>query len=82
LANGLLVKGPSEIDMKVYCSSPEQEEQRVRQLADLRREAEAGGQSVLERALAYPRSVAGVSVALLGARNIEQLRPLLRAAGN
>jgi hypothetical protein len=30
--------------------------------------------------LDYPRSVAGVSVTLLGARSIEQLRPLLEAA--
>jgi len=77
LANGLLVKRPDEIDLKAYCSSPEQAEQRARQLAELRREAETSGLSLLRGAVAYPGSVPGVSVTLLGARNVEQLRPLL-----
>lgn len=81
LANGLLVKSPAEIDFKGYCSSPEQEQHRARQLAQLRGEAEASGQSVLSRALEYPVSVPGVSVSLLGARSTEQLRGLLAAAG-
>jgi aryl-alcohol dehydrogenase-like predicted oxidoreductase len=80
LANGLLVKPAEEIDLKAYCSSPEQEQHRARQLAALRSAAAAGGPSVLRQALDYPRSVAGVSVTLLGARNIDQLRPLLAAA--
>src|SRR6478752_931211 len=46
LANGLLAKPASEIDLKGYCSSPAQEEHRARQLADLRREAELDGRSV------------------------------------
>jgi aryl-alcohol dehydrogenase-like predicted oxidoreductase len=81
LANGLLAKPPSEIDLKGYCSSPEQEQQRARQLDELRREAESSGRSVLSRALSYPVSVPGVSVSLLGARNVEQLRALLTTAG-
>jgi aryl-alcohol dehydrogenase-like predicted oxidoreductase len=80
LANGLLVKPTSEISFSTYCSSPAQEEQRAQQLAELQREVVASGRPLLERALAYPPSVPGVSVALLGARSIDQLRPLLAAA--
>jgi aryl-alcohol dehydrogenase-like predicted oxidoreductase len=80
LANGLLVKRPDEIDLKGYCSSPEQEALRVEQLSALRQAAEQSGRSVLQSAIAYPGSVPGVSVTLLGARNIEQLRPLLDVA--
>jgi aryl-alcohol dehydrogenase-like predicted oxidoreductase len=80
LANGLLVKSEAGLDLKGYCNSPEQIEQRTRQLADLRAEAAATGKSMLRRALDYPASVAGVSVTLLGARSVDQLRPLLQAA--
>jgi len=80
LANGLLVKRPDEIDLKGYCSSPAQELQRTEQLAALRREAADTGRSVLRSAIAYPGSVPGVSVTLLGARSIEQLASLLEAA--
>jgi len=78
LANGLLVKAPDQIDLKGYCSSPEQEQKRAAQLAELRATSNSG-ETVLQKALAYPLSVPGVSVALLGARSIEQLRPLLAA---
>jgi aryl-alcohol dehydrogenase-like predicted oxidoreductase len=79
LANGLLVKPREEIDLKKYCSSPEQEVQRAQQLEELWREKESSGGSVLRRALTYPGSVAGVSVTLLGVRNVDQLAPLLEA---
>lgn len=82
LANGLLAKAAADIDLRGYCSSPEQEVLRARQLADLDREAQTSGRSVLSRALAYPGSVPGVSVSLLGARSVEQLRALLLAAGS
>jgi aryl-alcohol dehydrogenase-like predicted oxidoreductase len=77
LANGLLVKAPAEIDLDVYCRSPEEREQRVRQLAELRN---IPG-SLTRRALDYPRAVPGVSVTLLGVRNVVQLGSLLSAAG-
>jgi aryl-alcohol dehydrogenase-like predicted oxidoreductase len=80
LANGLLVKPSDQIDLKGYCNSPEQQEHRQRQLAELRAEADRRGQSVLRRALDYPSTVPGVSVTLLGARSVEQLRHLLDAA--
>lgn len=82
LANGLLVKRADQIDLKGYCSSPEQEATRARQLSDLREEVAKGGPSLLRRALEYPTSVTGVSVSLLGARNVEQLRTLLQAASS
>ncbi|HXK16875.1 MAG TPA: aldo/keto reductase [Polyangiaceae bacterium] len=80
LANGLLVKSAAEIELKSYCSSPEQEAQRIDQLSALQRTASESGRSVLQSAVAYPSSVPGVSVTLLGARNVEQLRTLLDAA--
>jgi aryl-alcohol dehydrogenase-like predicted oxidoreductase len=79
LGNGLLAKPADQIDLKANCSSAEQEAERVRQLADLRRAAEARGRSLLQDAVAYPPGVPGVSVTLLGARNVEQLSGLLDA---
>jgi aryl-alcohol dehydrogenase-like predicted oxidoreductase len=80
LANGLLVKRTDDIDLKGYCNSPEQEAHRARQLLELRREAETSGLPLLRRALDYPSTVPGVSVTLLGARSVQQLRQLLVAA--
>ncbi len=65
--------------MKSYCSSPEQEVLRARQLDELWQERESSGVPVIRRALSYPGSVPGVSVTLLGARNTEQLEALLKA---
>jgi aryl-alcohol dehydrogenase-like predicted oxidoreductase len=79
LANGLLVKPAAEIDIKRYCSSAEEEKHRVSQLEALRAAPTTDG-SLLRRAIAYPRSVEGVSVTLLGARNVEQLQSLLSEA--
>lgn len=79
LANGLLVKPADQIDLKGFCSSPEQERHRSQQLDELRRATGGDPQALLKRALDYPRSVPGVSVTLLGARSIAQLRPLLDA---
>jgi aryl-alcohol dehydrogenase-like predicted oxidoreductase len=80
LANGLLVKPLADVDLKQYCKSPEEEARRTAQLEALQRASVAGGSSIMKQALDYPRSVAGVSVTLLGARNIEQLRRLLDEA--
>jgi aryl-alcohol dehydrogenase-like predicted oxidoreductase len=78
LANGLLVKDTSTVDLAGYCTSPEQVEQRKKQLADLRRRSEAEKVAVADLALAYVSGIEGVSVSLLGARTFEQLRSLLR----
>jgi len=79
LGNGLLAKPAEQIDLKANCSSPEQEAQRLRQLEDLRRAAQASGRSLLQTAVAYPLGVRGVSVTLLGARSLSQLSGLLDA---
>lgn len=78
LANGLLVKSAGEIDLKQYCSSPEQEAQRTRQLDELRARAKAGGQTLATLALEFATRQPGVSVTLIGARSREQLLGLLR----
>lgn len=80
LGNGLLAKAPEQIDLKANCSSVEEEERRAAELSALRRAAAERGQSLLQMALAYPPTVAGVGVTLLGARHVEQLRGLLDAA--
>lgn len=77
LGNGLLAKPAEQLDLKANCSSPEQEAERAVQLAQLRDAASARGRTLLQDALSYPPSVGGVSVTLLGARNVEQLRGLL-----
>jgi aryl-alcohol dehydrogenase-like predicted oxidoreductase len=78
LANGLLVKRAGEFDLKQYCSSPEQEAQRTRQLEELRARANAEGKSLATLALEFATRQPGVSVTLLGARSKEQLFGLLR----
>lgn len=80
LGNGLLAKPVNEVDLQANCSSPEEVELRARQLAELRSVAAANGRSLLFDALRYPVSVPGVSVTLLGARTVEQLRGLLSSA--
>jgi aryl-alcohol dehydrogenase-like predicted oxidoreductase len=82
LGNGLLAKPASQIDLKAVCSSPEEEARRAAQLQELRGAAEAKQRTLLQDALAYPPGVSGVSVTLLGARTVEQLRGLLDAAGS
>ncbi|RYZ04685.1 MAG: aldo/keto reductase [Myxococcales bacterium] len=80
LGNGLLAKPADQVDLKANCSSVEEEERRAMQLAELRGAAAARGLTLLQTALAYPPSVPGVGVTLLGARSVEQLRGLLSAA--
>jgi aryl-alcohol dehydrogenase-like predicted oxidoreductase len=76
LANGLLAKPAADIDLQKYCNSPEEVTLRASQLATLRTD----GADPLRRALDFPRSVDGVSVTLLGARNWDQLQKLLTTA--
>jgi aryl-alcohol dehydrogenase-like predicted oxidoreductase len=78
LANGLLVKDAAQVDLKAYCRSPEEEARRAQQLDLCRSEALAAGCSVGELALRFVTGLEGVSVALIGARSVEQLEALLR----
>lgn len=77
LANGLLVKAAGDVDLKGYCSSEEEVQKRTRQLAGLRRQAADSGVSIASLALRFASEQAGVSVALVGARNVTQLETLL-----
>lgn len=78
LANGLLVKEEHEIDLKAFCSSPEQEAERRELLSRLRSEARDRGVTLARLALDHVLSTKGVSVALVGARSEQQLRGVLR----
>jgi aryl-alcohol dehydrogenase-like predicted oxidoreductase len=79
LGNGLLAKPEGQIDIRANCSSDEEAARRVTQLAELRQQAAERGSSLLQTALAYPPTVPGVNVTLLGARSVEQLQALLDA---
>jgi len=77
LANGLLVKPATEIDLKGYCSSEDEIPKRIAQLAQYRQQAENEGVSLATLALRYASRLEGVSVALIGARSVDQLRTML-----
>ena len=79
LANGLLVKEASDIDLGNYVRSDDERKLREEQLVTIRRQAKDEGRSLMTKALRYAADTDGVSVALVGARNFEQLRGLLRA---
>jgi aryl-alcohol dehydrogenase-like predicted oxidoreductase len=79
LANGLLAKKPEEIELAAYCL-PEEQALRREQLATYRREASDAGRPLAGIALDYVANVEGVSVTLVGARSIDQLRTLLSQA--
>ncbi len=77
LANGLLVKPAADLDLKGYCSSEEEVTKRIAQLAEYREQAAQEGISLATLALRYASRLEGVSVALIGARSVEQLRSML-----
>lgn len=76
LANGLLAKRPEDIDLATYCS-PSELALRTEQLATYRKQAADAGRSLPGMALDYVAGVEGVSVTLIGARSVDQLRALL-----
>jgi len=78
LANGLLIKDPSAIDLRSYCSSDEEALKRSEQLKVFRQQAADAGISLANLALKYTTELSGVSVTLLGARSLDQLQGLLR----
>jgi aryl-alcohol dehydrogenase-like predicted oxidoreductase len=78
LANGLLIKEAHEVDLEKYCSSEEEQLKREQQLKDFRRQAAEAGISLATLALKYASELRGVSVALLGARSVDQLQSLLK----
>ena len=78
LCNGLLVKQANEVDLKSYCSSDEEVQKRIEQLQEFRQQAEAAGVALPTLAMRYASQLDGVSVALIGARSVEQLQTLLK----
>ncbi len=80
LANGVLAKGPGEVDLAAYWQSPEERKLREGQLAQFREQAAQSGGSLARSALEYVSGVDGVSVSLLGVRTVDQLRGLLALA--
>ncbi len=77
LANGILAKRADEIDLAAYVQSPDERRLREEQLTKFRKQAADEGRSLARIALDYVAAVDGVSVALVGARNVGQLRGLL-----
>ena len=77
LANGLLAKRPDQIDLAAYCHSADEQKRREEELTKYRREAEEKGSSLARVAMDFVAGVDGVSVALLGARSVDQLHGLL-----
>ena len=78
LANGLLVKDEREIELKNFCSSAEQQQQRALELAGYRKTAAERKMPLARLALEYVTGTEGVSVALVGASRLEQLTATLR----
>jgi aryl-alcohol dehydrogenase-like predicted oxidoreductase len=78
LGNGLLAKeNAAQLDLAPYCSSAEQVELRKQQLADLQKQATDRGITLTRMAIEFASRSNGISVALVGARNPQQLRRLL-----
>jgi aryl-alcohol dehydrogenase-like predicted oxidoreductase len=77
LANGIFAKKAEEVDLTSYCQSPEERKLREDLLADCRRRAIENRSSITRIALDYVSKTEGVTVALVGARSVDQLRGLL-----
>jgi aryl-alcohol dehydrogenase-like predicted oxidoreductase len=77
LANGLLVKKASEIDVRSYCQSDEEAAAKDVLLNEYRQKAVARGLSLTQLALEYVTELDGVSVSLIGVSRLDQLNSLL-----
>jgi aryl-alcohol dehydrogenase-like predicted oxidoreductase len=78
LANGVLVKGPHDLDAAKYWSTQEECERKLADLRVLRAEAQARGVQLARYALDYVTGLPGVSVSLVGVSNLSQLSNTLR----
>jgi aryl-alcohol dehydrogenase-like predicted oxidoreductase len=79
LANGLLVKDPSTIDITSYCQSPEEARRKAAQIDAYRHEAAESGSTLARLALQFVSRLEGVSVSLVGVSRLQQLDALLPA---
>jgi aryl-alcohol dehydrogenase-like predicted oxidoreductase len=81
LANGLLVKPESELDLSFKDLSADAAERRREKLGSLRATAKERGVHLSRLALDYVTGLEGVSVALVGASRVDQLHGTLREFG-
>jgi aryl-alcohol dehydrogenase-like predicted oxidoreductase len=79
LANGLLAKDLSTIDVGSYCQSVDEAERKSAQIAFYRQAATARGCTLAHLALQFVNQLEGVSVTLVGVSKLRQLRDLVSA---
>jgi aryl-alcohol dehydrogenase-like predicted oxidoreductase len=79
LHNGLLVKPAEEVNVGAFSANEEETKHREGLLATFRQRAAERGVSLARFAMDYVAGVEGVSIALIGARTLEQLNGLLAA---
>jgi aryl-alcohol dehydrogenase-like predicted oxidoreductase len=80
LANGLLVKELSPTEIRSYCQSDAEAEDKARQLDHHRRTAAERGGTLTQLALQFVTALAGVSTTLIGVSRLQQLEALLATA--
>jgi aryl-alcohol dehydrogenase-like predicted oxidoreductase len=79
LHNGLLVKAAEEVNVGAFSANEEETRHREGLLATFRQRAAERGVSLARFAMDYVAGVEGVSIALIGARTLDQLNGLLAA---
>jgi aryl-alcohol dehydrogenase-like predicted oxidoreductase len=77
LANGLLVKEQSLLDLSSYCRSEDELARKTRQLKHYRALADERGCTLSQLALQFVRSLPDVTVVLIGVSRLSQLEALL-----
>ena len=80
LANGLLVKDASAIDVEAYSQSPADAALKRSRLDSCRQAAAENGCTLAGLAIGFVSRLEGVSVSLLGVSRLDQLKGLLAAA--
>jgi aryl-alcohol dehydrogenase-like predicted oxidoreductase len=79
LANGVLAKDASAIDLTAYCQSPQEAELRAAQLVLYRRLASENGCTLAQLALHFVSRLDGVSLSLVGVSRLQQINELISA---
>ncbi len=77
LANGLLVKDASAIDIRTYCQSDDETAAKAAQIERYRKAAADSGGNLTQLALQFVSRLEGVSVSLIGVSSVQQLNALL-----
>jgi aryl-alcohol dehydrogenase-like predicted oxidoreductase len=77
LANGLLVKELSVDQIRSYCQSDAEAEEKAARIAEYRQDAGERGSPLAQFALQWVTRLNGVSVTLIGVSNLQQLETLL-----